>query len=57
MLPQALRQALPGGAAIVFLVVAGPWLLGDRISMAGIWALVAALGLIIGWIVYQSRRY
>lgn len=45
------------GAAIVFLVVAGPWVLDNRISMAGIWALVAALGLIIGWIVYQSRRY
>lgn len=45
------------GAAIVFLVVAGPTLLADRISLAGVWALVAALGLLIGWIVYQSRRY
>lgn len=44
-------------AGIVFLVAAGPTVLGDRISTGGIWALVAALGLIIVWIVYQSRRY
>ena len=44
-------------AGIVFLVVAGPALLSERISLAGIWALVAALGLVIVWIVYQSRRY
>lgn len=44
-------------AGIVFLVLAGPSLIADRISLAGIWALAAALGLVIIWIVYQSRRY
>jgi len=54
----ALRAVIVACAAgIVFLVVAGPALLADRISIAGVWALVAALGLAIGWIVYQSRRY
>lgn len=43
--------------AIVFLVVAGPALLADSISTAGVWALVAVLGLVIVWIVHQSRRY
>jgi hypothetical protein len=42
---------------IVFLVAAGPALLADSITTAGIWALVAALGMVIVWIVYQSRRY
>jgi hypothetical protein len=44
-------------AGIVFLVAAGPFLLGDTLSAGAIWALVAALGLVIVWIVYQSRRY
>lgn len=44
-------------AAIVFLVALGPTLLADRISTAGIWALAAALGLVIVWIIHQSRRY
>jgi hypothetical protein len=42
---------------IAFLVAAGPTLLADTISTAGVWALVLALGLIIVWFVYQSRRY
>jgi hypothetical protein len=44
-------------AGIVFLVAAGPALLADTISTAGVWALVVALSLVIVWIVYQSRRY
>ena len=44
-------------AGIVILVAAGPTLFADRISTAGIWALAAALGLVIVWIVHQSRRY
>ncbi len=44
-------------AAIVFLVAAGPTLLSDRISGGALVALVAALGLVIVWIVYQSRRF
>ena len=43
--------------AIVVLVAAGPVLFADRISYAGVWALAAALGLVIIWIVSQSRRY
>jgi hypothetical protein len=42
---------------IVVLVAAGPTLLADRISYAGVWALAAALGLVIVWIVSRSRRY
>jgi amino acid transporter len=42
---------------IVFLVAAGPALLADTISTGGVFLLVAALVLIIVWIVYQSRRY
>ena len=42
---------------IVFLVAAGPALLADTISTAGVWALVVALSLVVVWIVYQSRRY
>lgn len=44
-------------AGIVFLVAAGPALLGDSLGTTGIWASVAVLGLVIGWIVYQSRKY
>ncbi len=42
---------------IVFLVVAGPAVLAGTISTAGVWALIAALGVVIVWIVYRSRRY
>jgi hypothetical protein len=42
---------------IVFLVVAGPLVLGDSVGGAGLIALVAALGLTIVWIVVQSRKY
>lgn len=45
------------GVGILFLVAAGPALLADTISTAGVWALVVALGLVIVWVVYQSRRY
>ncbi len=43
-------------AAIVALITVGPWVLGDRVSLGVIWALAAALALLIVWIVVQSRR-
>ena len=54
----ALRAVIIACAAgIVFLVAAGPALLADRISLAGVWALIAVLGLVILWIIVQSRKY
>lgn len=44
-------------AAIVALLVLGPVLLDGVLSPSARLALVAALGLVIGWIVMQSRRY
>lgn len=43
-------------AAIVGLIGAGPWVLGDRLSLGAIWALAAAFALVIVWIVVQSRK-
>lgn len=43
-------------AALVALVALGPTLLDGVISSGALWAVIAILGLVIGWIVYQSRR-
>jgi hypothetical protein len=45
------------GAGIAFLVVAGFTLLGDRLTPLGVLALIAALVLLILWIVRESRRF
>jgi hypothetical protein len=42
--------------AIAFLVLAGYPLVSDRITPLGFLALIAALGLLIWWIVRSSRR-
>ena len=44
-------------AGIVFLIVAGFPLFGDRLSDLGVLALIAALALVIVWVVYESRRF
>ena len=44
------------GAAIAFLVVAGYPLLADRITPLGWLALIAALVLVIWWVMRSSRR-
>ena len=45
------------GLGIVFLLVAGFELLGDRLTPLGVLALVAALALLIVWVVRESRRF
>ncbi|MDX6556819.1 MAG: hypothetical protein QOD86_3014 [Miltoncostaeaceae bacterium] len=45
------------GAGIAFLVIAGFPLLGDRLSPVGVLALMAALVLVIVWVVRESRRF
>ncbi len=42
--------------AIAFLLVAGHPLLTDRITTVGLIALIVALGLLIWWIIRDSRR-
>jgi hypothetical protein len=42
--------------AIAALVILGPTLLQDRLTIGGVLALIAALVLLILWIVRQSRR-
>lgn len=42
---------------IVFLLVAGFPLLGPRVSDLGVIALVAALALVIVWVIKESRRF
>ncbi len=42
--------------AIAFLLVAGYPLLADRITPLGFFALIVALGLLIWWIIRDSRR-
>ena len=42
---------------IAFLVIAGFPLLGDRLSPLGVLALIAALVLVIVWVVRESRRF
>lgn len=45
------------GVGIAFLVIAGFPLLGDRLSPIGVLALIAALVLVIVWVVKESRRF
>ena len=45
------------GVGIAFLVIAGFPLLGDRLSPLGVLALMAALVLVIVWVVRESRRF
>jgi hypothetical protein len=42
---------------IAFLLIAGFALLGDRLTPLGVLALVAALVLVIVWVVRESRRF
>ena len=42
--------------AIVLLITVGPWLFVPPLSLGAIWALAGALGLVIAWIVMQSRK-
>lgn len=45
------------GIAIAVLLVAGFPLLGDRLTPLGVLALIAALVLVIVWVVRESRRF
>lgn len=45
------------GVGIVFLLVAGFPLLGDRLTPLGVIALIAALVLVIVWVLRESRRF
>ena len=45
------------GAGIIFLLVAGFPLLGPRVSDLGVIALIAALALVIVWVIKESRRF
>ncbi len=45
------------GVGIAFLVIAGFPLLGDRLTPLGVLALIAALVLVIVWVVRESRRF
>ena len=45
------------GIGIAFLVIAGFPLLGDALSPLGVLALIAALVLVIVWVVRESRRF
>jgi hypothetical protein len=42
---------------IAFLLIAGFPLLGDRLTTLGVVALIAVLGLVIVWIIRESRRF
>ena len=42
---------------IAFLVIGGFPLLGDRLTPLGVLALIAVLGLVIVWVVRESRRF
>ena len=42
---------------IAFLLIVGFPLLGDRLTPLGVVALIAALGLVIVWVVRESRRF
>jgi hypothetical protein len=44
-------------AGIAFLILFGFPLLGDRISALGVMALIAALVLVIVWVIRESRRF
>lgn len=57
VIKQPLRIVIVACAVtIVALIVLGPWLLADYVSLGAVWALAAALALVIVWIVVQSRR-
>lgn len=45
------------GVAIAVLLVAGFPLLGDRLTPLGVIALIAALVLVIVWVIRESRRF
>ena len=45
------------GVGIAFLLLAGFPLLGDRLTPLGVIALIAALVLVIVWVVRESRRF
>jgi hypothetical protein len=45
------------GLGIAFLVIFGFSLLGDRLSSVGVIALIAALVLVIVWVLRESRRF
>jgi hypothetical protein len=45
------------GLGIAFLLIAGFPLLGDRLTPLGVLALIAALALVIVWVVRESRRF
>jgi hypothetical protein len=45
------------GVGIAFLLIAGFPLLGDRLTPLGVIALIAALVLVIIWVVRESRRF
>ena len=45
------------GIGIAFLLIGGFPLLGDRLTPLGVIALIAALVLIIVWVVRESRRF
>lgn len=45
------------GIGIAFLLLAGFPLLGDRLTPLGVIALIAALVLVIVWVVRESRRF
>ena len=53
----ALRAVIIVCAVAIVAIVVLAVFFADRISYAGVWALAAALGLVIVWIVSQSRRY
>ena len=45
------------GLGIAFLLIAGFPLLEDRLTPLGVLALIAALALVIVWVVRESRRF
>ena len=45
------------GLGIAFLLIAGFPLLADRLTPLGVLALIAALALVIVWVVRESRRF
>jgi hypothetical protein len=45
------------GLGIAFLIVAGFELFSDRLSPLGVLALIIALGLLIVWVLRESRRF
>jgi hypothetical protein len=48
---------IAAGLGIAFLVLGGFPVLGDRLTPLGVIALIAALALVIVWVVRESRRF